>query len=457
MNKNNNNKIIFLIALTLIIPFNISATLVGNTNNAVLGLSSGTTVPFEVGRFRTGTSFSLDLYVNTAGQEVNAVAAYINYNPSLFSVENIDYTGSLFPLQWEHSTSSGKIVIGRTVSGANTVNSTHAKIATITLKGLADTSPSSDNFTFDFSPGDTTKSAVFLGGSQGGTYILSGVYNAKISLDSTPPPNVSNFTATAGDSQISLRWRNPASSDFAGVIILRKTGSYPANVSDGTVVYNGNGTSHVDAGLTNGTTYYYKAFSRDAVNNYSSGVQTSATPRAITPPPTPRDITPPGQITTLTATALTSREIRLNWIAVGDDGNVGTASSYDIRYSTAVITSANFSSANKVSNPPTPKINGSSETFTISGLSGDTTYYFAIKAIDKSGNSSPLSNVVSAKTYKIADLNYNGVVNMQDASILMSYWGRTDKPVADLNQDGYVNMQDANIMMAQWDKFCCKK
>jgi hypothetical protein len=70
MNKNNNNKIIFLIALTLIIPFNISATLVGNTNNAVLGLSSGTTVPFEVGTFRPGTSFSLDLYVNTGGQEV---------------------------------------------------------------------------------------------------------------------------------------------------------------------------------------------------------------------------------------------------------------------------------------------------------------------------------------------------------------------------------------------------
>jgi len=435
------SKIIFLIILSLTVPFAVSATLVGNTNNAVLGFSITGTVPFETGTFKTGVSFSLDLYVNTAGQGVNAVAAYINYNPSLFSVENIDYTGSLFPLQWEHSTSSGKIVIGRSVSGANTVNSTNAKIATITLKGLADTSPSSDNFTFDFSPGDTTKSAVFLGGSQGGTYILSGVYNAKISLDGTPPPNVSNFIATAGDGQISLSWTNPASSDFVAVMILRKTGSYPVNISDGTVVYNGNGTSYIDAGLTSGTTYYYKAFSRDAVNNYSNGVQASATPR---------DSTPPGQITTLTATALTAREIRLNWTAVGDDGNVGTASSYDIRYSTAVITSANFSSANQASNPPTPKINGSSETFTISGLSGDTTYYFAIKAIDESGNSSLLSNVVSAKTYKTADLNYNGVVNMQDASILMSYWGRTDRPVADLNQDGYVNMQDASIMMAQW-------
>ncbi len=53
-------------------------------------------------------------------------------------------------------------------------------------------------------------------------------------------------------------------------------------------------------------------------------------------------------------------------------------------------------------------------------------------------------------TYKSADLNNNNIVNAQDFSILMSYWGSTARPPADINQDGYVNAQDFSIMMNQW-------
>ena len=419
-----------------LIPVNVDATLVGNTNNAILKFSNGITNPLESGVYNVGTAFSIDIMVDTHSQSVNAASVIINYPSSLFNV-SIDYTNSIFPMEALSTVAGGRITISRGVTGS--VNTSNGRVATLNITGLSDTAPTSDNFSFDFVAGDANRSNVFLADTQG-TAILSGVYNARFSIDGTPPANVTNFTATPASGQISLNWTNPTS-DFSGTRILRKTGSSPANPNDGTVVYDNNGTSYIDTGLTNGTTYYYTAFSHDAVLNYASGVQVSANPR---------DTVAPAAITTLSATALTAHTIRLNWTAVGDDNTVGTATSYDLKYSTAVISAANFALLPPVSGEPTPQVSGSAETMTLTGLLGNTTYYFAIKAIDDGGNAGAISNVVNAKTYKTADLNNNDIVNAQDFSILLSYWGSTARPAADINQDGYVNTQDFSIMLAQW-------
>lgn len=98
--------------------------------------------------------------------------------------------------------------------------------------------------------------------------------------DIVAPPNVSNFTATPGDRHITLTWDNPSDADFAGVIIQRSLSYYPASVSDGERIYQGSSSSFVDTGLSNGTQYFYTAFSYDAAGNYSSGAICSATPNA---------------------------------------------------------------------------------------------------------------------------------------------------------------------------------
>jgi len=108
--------------------------------------------------------------------------------------------------------------------------------------------------------------------------IASGVYT----IDTTPPANVTSLGATPANAQIKLNWTNPGDADFAGVKILRKTGSYPANQADGTVAYNSTGTSIADTGLTNGTQYFYTAFAYDTIGNYASGTQVTATPTAMT-------------------------------------------------------------------------------------------------------------------------------------------------------------------------------
>lgn len=75
----------------------------------------------------------------------------------------------------------------------------------------------------------------------------------------TKPDNVSGFSATGiSPNQISLAW-NPGSASCY-TMILRKTGGYPANSGDGTVVYYGNGKSFIDTDLSNNVWYYYRAW-----------------------------------------------------------------------------------------------------------------------------------------------------------------------------------------------------
>lgn len=86
--------------------------------------------------------------------------------------------------------------------------------------------------------------------------------------------------------------------------------------------------------------------------------------------------------------------VALIWTAPGDDGQIGTATSYEVRVSNSLITDATWSSAFVVSGVPAPLPSGTGQTAVVRGLTRGTTYYFAIKATDDASNVAPLSNVV---------------------------------------------------------------
>lgn len=106
-------------------------------------------------------------------------------------------------------------------------------------------------------------------------------FTVTVVADVDPPDNVSAFTAIPGDAMLHLTWGNPGDYDFSGVKVLRKTGSYPVDENDGTLIYNGYGTEKIDTSLTNGETYYYRAFSYDTTGNYANGSSANATPIEI--------------------------------------------------------------------------------------------------------------------------------------------------------------------------------
>ncbi|AQG82454.1 hypothetical protein AWR27_11895 [Spirosoma montaniterrae] len=116
--------------------------------------------------------------------------------------------------------------------------------------------------------------------------------------------SVANLKATPQDRAASVSWTNPAVS-FDQIMLVAKEGSGFLDKPSGTnfvadanfggsgtaqeggkVVYRGTGTSVTVTGLTNGKTYYFRAYTLKGTA-WNGGTETSTTPVASTPPPPP--------------------------------------------------------------------------------------------------------------------------------------------------------------------------
>jgi hypothetical protein len=94
----------------------------------------------------------------------------------------------------------------------------------------------------------------------------------------TKPDAPTGLTASsAGSGQISLNWNKGEVACYT--MVTRKAGSYPANSSDGTIVYYGTGSNAVDKNLSNNVWYYYRAWSvgcDEGLISYSESQNTRA-------------------------------------------------------------------------------------------------------------------------------------------------------------------------------------
>ncbi|WDT74563.1 MAG: fibronectin type III domain-containing protein [Candidatus Manganitrophus sp.] len=126
--------------------------------------------------------------------------------------------------------------------------------------------------------------------------------------------------------------------------------------------------------------------------------------------PTVTDLIAPNAVTNLAISARTPTSTTLTWTAPGDAGTgtgcpCGTVASYNIRYSTLKIVDdaatpgageIRFSDATSAGASLTPKVAGTTETVTVTGLNPNTPYYFAMKSTDAKPWTSAMSNVVNA-------------------------------------------------------------
>jgi hypothetical protein len=100
--------------------------------------------------------------------------------------------------------------------------------------------------------------------------------------------------------------------------------------------------------------------------------------------------------------------VRLRWTAPGDDDNLGIATRYDVRYLDVPITTANFATATPVVGFPVPGASGVQQEYIVSGFDPDTTYHFAMTAVDEAGNTSPVSSSVVFTTCAEPDFSVSG-------------------------------------------------
>jgi chitodextrinase len=152
----------------------------------------------------------------------------------------------------------------------------------------------------------------------------------------------------------------------------------------------------------------------------------------------------------------TATSIQLTWTAPGDDGNVGTATQYDLRYSTSTINASNFASATQWNATPTPTAAGTSQTVTVTGLTPSTLYYFAIKTADNAGNWSAISNVISKSTLAAPDVVAPGAISVNvttvtDTTATLSWAATGDDSVTGTANNYDVRYSTSPITPSNWN------
>jgi len=103
-----------------------------------------------------------------------------------------------------------------------------------------------------------------------------GAVSATMDLDPPRAPSVVFPRNAATGGKVILKWQIPVDPTLVGFKVYRTTIS--GSLGDLLVTLNAGTSSIQDAGLTDGTTYYYTVASFDANNNESFAAQVSATP-----------------------------------------------------------------------------------------------------------------------------------------------------------------------------------
>jgi fibronectin type 3 domain-containing protein len=187
----------------------------------------------------------------------------------------------------------------------------------------------------------------------------------------TPPATPSGLQATAGNAQVSLNWTASTGATSYHVKRATTSGGPYTQISAPTAA------SFTDAGLTNGTTYFYVVSALNATGESANSAQASATPVA--------PATPPAAPSGLQATA-GNAQVSLNWTASAG------ATSYHVKRSTT-----NGGPYTQVAAPTT-----TSDTDT--GLTNGTTYYYVVSALNGAGESANSSQASATPAGAAADV-----------------------------------------------------
>lgn len=209
-----------------------------------------------------------------------------------------------------------------------------------------------------------------------GESIPSAIVNA--STSAYPPSAPTSLSATpANYAQIDLTWTD-TSSDETGFRVERSSSSSGPFSLLATLSQNTN--SYSDTSVSGSSTFYYRvlAYSSSSGNSSYSNTTNATTPSS-----------PPSAPSGLAATAISSSQINLSWT---DNSNNETG----FRIERGTSSSGPFVLINTTS--------ANATSFSDSGLSGSTTYYYRIYAWSGSGNSaySLVANATTAAPVPLA-------------------------------------------------------
>jgi fibronectin type 3 domain-containing protein/regulation of enolase protein 1 (concanavalin A-like superfamily) len=211
----------------------------------------------------------------------------------------------------------------------------------------------------------------------------------------TPPLAPTNLTVTAlAGNQNSLSWT--ASAGATSYTVLRATTSGGPYTTIATIVP---GTTYVDTGLTAGTTYFYEV---DGANSGGDGAVSSQSSSVVALPPMPS--VPTG----FTAFATSSSVVTLTWTGAAN------AYSYNVKRSLAS------------GGPYTTLATGvTATTFTDSGLTTGTTYYYVVSSVNTAGESANSAQNSATPSDLLVHLRFDETTGATAADSSGNGWNAT--------------------------------
>ncbi|MDB4285403.1 fibronectin type III domain-containing protein, partial [bacterium] len=244
--------------------------------------------------------------------------------------------------------------------------------------------------------GDTYFFAIKAGDTVPNWGALSTIPSAAAKTDTFPPAFGGLVSATnmGTGGAVNMTWAAATENEGSEPVTYRVYYNLGTTITDWNTwqTTTQSGTGYTVTGLTDGQEYAFGVRAADSAT--TPNFDTNTTTFTATPTAPSDDTTPPDAVTMSPATTGANHgEVDLTWTAGFDDGDTGTATYYDIRYSTAdILNDTDFGDATQVVGEPSP----GTESMTVTGLTGGATYFFAIKAGDEVPNWSAVSSSTSA-------------------------------------------------------------
>ncbi len=270
-------------------------------------------------------------------------------------------------------------------------------------------SPTAASFTDTGLTNGTTYFYVVSAINSAGESANSPEVSAKPTAPAQAPATPTGLMATAANAQVSLTWAASATATSYNVKRSTTTGGPYTKISSPSA------TNFTDTNIANGTTYFYVVSAVNATGESANSAQASATPVAPTQPPA----APTGLI----ATGGNS-QVSLSWAASSG------ATSYHLKRSTT--TGGPYT---QVSAPTTTS-------FTDTGLTNGTTYFYVVSALNTVGESANSAQVSATPANTPVDVTITiDPANTEPISPyiygLNFYFGETDPPpMLTLDRDG---------------------
>lgn len=215
-------------------------------------------------------------------------------------------------------------------------------------------------------------------------------------------PAVTGLAANFSANSATLSWTTPADASLTELEIRYAAGSLNdgnfnlANQVAGPLPAAGAVQSFTVSGLNSATAYSFGIRARNFLGEESPIVYVSGSTSAGGGGGGPVNVClPPAPVSAFQVTAVTANSVSLSW----NVPNLANLSDLEVRYSANPINDGAFNFAAEAPAAPLPEGNAT-QNFTVSGLSSNTTYYFAVKIWNVCGEESLITSVsaVTANT-----------------------------------------------------------